>query len=108
MNNQKCTHVLVNDIRNRFPSADELNHISKEYSVSIDEYCLYESMTENAYDYRTDYSLRMVLAKGQLLRHKLSVLNRRLQHTRTENKRLRTENQELHARVDDLLERYFI
>ena len=69
----------------------------------LDEHGFYKSGS-----YELTCNINSVLNTCQRLRHKISVLNRRLQRTRTENKRLRTENQELRARVDDLLERYFI
>ena len=56
-------------------------------------------LESHAYDVTTKWDLifaiKDVLKTCDKLRHKISVLNRRLQRVRTENKRLRMENQKL-------------
>lgn len=108
MNNLEWTLSIVQDLHEHNPSADKLYNINKCYDMSTWEINMYDDVKKNNFDYLHDYYIFGTLATCQALRHKLSVLNRRLQRTRTENKRLRTENQELRARVDDLLELYFI
>ena len=60
-------------------------------------------LEENAYrkelPWDVTFAIKDVLATCDKLRHKISVLNRRLQRVRTENKRLQKRNEKL----EDLL-----
>ena len=64
-------------------------------------------LEENAYHKELPlditFSIKDVLEICDRLRHKISVLNRRLQRTRTENKCLRLENQRLQSELDDAM-----
>ena len=54
-------------------------------------------------DYLKLYDATQVLNTCQRLRHKISVLNRRLQRVRTENKRLREHERELYKLMSDYM-----
>lgn len=64
---------------------------------------------DHAYDtfgsWDLTFSIHNVLNTCERLRHKVSVLNRRLQRTRTENKRLQKRNQRLEELLLDYVAR---
>lgn len=89
MSNLKWSRTIVQDLHNYNPSADKLYGINKCYDMSTWEINLYTSVLKNKYDYSHDYEVFGTLATCQVLRHKLSVLNRRLLKVKAENRRLR-------------------
>lgn len=62
---------------------------------TLDEQLLERDMYELKTNWEVIFWAKGVLKTCERLRHKISVLSRRLQRTRTENKRLRMENQRL-------------
>ena len=95
MNNMRRTISVVHDLKELIPSSDILYGIKSFNDMSTREINLYHKARNNKFNYDVEYEIFGTLATCQRLRHKISVLNRRLQRTRTENKRLRMENQRL-------------
>ena len=89
MNNLEWTIPIVQDLHEHNPSADKLYCINKCYDMSTWEINMYEDVKDNKFDYMHDYDVFGTLATCQTLRHKLSVLNRRLLKVKAENRRLR-------------------
>ena len=105
MSNLEWTLPIVQDLHEHIPSADKLYGINKCYDMSTWEINMYEDVKKNKFDYRHDYDVFGTLATCQALRHKISVLNRRLQRTRTENKRLQKRNERLEELLLDYVAR---
>lgn len=105
MSNLEWSIPIVQDLHEHLPSSDMLYGMSKCYDMTTSEINLYEDVTKNKFDYMHDYDIFGTLATCQLLRHKISVLNRRLQRTRTENKRLQKRNEKLEELLLDYVAR---
>ena len=60
---------------------------------------------DNEVSWTLTFSIHSVLCTCQRLRRKISVLNRRLQRTRTENKRLQKRNEKLEELLLDYVAR---
>ena len=64
----------------------------------LDKHCYDKDISWN-----NTFAIIGVLDTCQRLRKKVCTLNRRLQRTRTENKRLRLENKRLQSELDDAM-----
>ena len=105
MNNMHRTISIVHDLRELMPSDDMLYGIKKTYDMTTAEINAYNDVRKNKYSRDIDWDIFSILATCQLLRHKISVLNRRLQRTRTENKRLQKRNEKLEELLLDYVAR---
>lgn len=105
MNNMHWSISIVHDLRNLMPSDDMLYGVKDIHDMSTPEINMFNMARNNKFKYDVDFDVFAILATCQLLRHKISVLNRRLQRVRTENKRLQKRNKKLEELLLDYVAR---